>query len=159
MEGSGTTFIIYLPSTREKSSPSYPSSNGRPLQQNTKTILCVEDDKHVQEFVSAQLRALGYKTIVVGDGNGALSIIESLAAIDLVFTDIIMPGKMNGWQLADRAKQMQPGLKFLFTSGFSDVNAEHVRNQFILKKPYRRRDLSDAISRALDCDEAQPVLS
>lgn len=156
VEGGGSTFTIYLPATDRMSSRSVPSSCDEPLQYGDKTILCVEDDKLVREFVAAQLLSLGYKTIVVGDANSALSIIESPAAIDLVFTDIIMPGGMSGWQLANRARQKRPELKFLFTSGYSNIDTEHVRPELLLKKPYRRQELSNKIFRALDLDAALP---
>ena len=152
MEGLGSTFTVYLPATKSVSSQSRSLSKDKPLQHGNKTILCVEDDKLVREFVSAQLQALGYKMIVVENGKDALSIIESPAEIDLVFTDIIMPGGMTGWQLAERARQKRPELKFVFTSGYSNAETENVRPDLILKKPYRLQELSNTIFRALDTD-------
>jgi len=81
-------------------------------------ILVVDDDRQVLEGTSEIVAALGYKVISARSGTEALSIIRNDASIDLLFTDITMPG-MDGWELARRSKQLRPELKVLYTTGFS----------------------------------------
>ena len=86
----------------------------------SETILVVEDDMLVRNFVAVQLQALGYKTIAAADGPAALAEARNGATFDLLFTDVVMPGGMTGRQLADEVEKLRPGTKVLYTSGYSD---------------------------------------
>ena len=117
-------------------------------------ILVVEDDRLVRDYVLAQLHSLGYATLSAANADGALDIVRSKAPFDLLFTDIIMPGSMNGRQLADAIAAEQPQLKVLFTSGYTeDAIIHHGRldsGVLLLAKPYRKSELARMIRRALE---------
>jgi CheY-like chemotaxis protein len=115
----------------------------------TETILCVEDDAMVRAYVTAQLQGLGYRTISASNAREALAILDSGAKVDLLFTDIVMPGAMDGWQLAEQAALRRPKLKVLFTSGYSAANAHPVRSN-LLTKPYRSAEIARMLRLALD---------
>ena len=117
------------------------------------TILVVEDDRLVREYVLTQLHSLGYVTLDAANAAEALAIVEANHKFDLLFTDVIMPGAMNGRQLANGMQKSKPALKVLFTSGYTE-NAiiHHGRldsGVLLLVKPYRKSDLAGMIRRAL----------
>ena len=91
-----------------------------PAQGGNETILCVEDDRKIRDYVTMQLETLGYKVIAAANADEALAIVGQGAAFDLLFTDIVMPGSMNGRQLAETMMAGRPSLRVLFTSGYSD---------------------------------------
>jgi signal transduction histidine kinase/CheY-like chemotaxis protein len=151
-EGHGTTIKIYLPpgtgSSLGSDSASAPSIEG-----GRETIFVVEDDKLVRDYVLTQLHSLGYVTLDAANAAEALAVVEAGNAFDLLFTDVIMPGAMNGRQLATELEKKKPGLKVLFTSGYTE-NAiiHHGRldsGVLLLAKPYRKSDLARMIRRAL----------
>ena len=117
-------------------------------------VLVVEDDPLVRKYVVTQVASLGYTTPEAGNAAEALVVIDNAATIDLLFTDVIMPGSMNGRQLADEALKRRPALKTLFTSGYTE-NAiiHHGRldtGVLLLAKPYRRSDMARMIRLALE---------
>jgi len=123
------------------------------LQGGHEIILVVEDDKLVRDYVLAQLHSLGYVTLEAANAAEALALVEAGRKFDLLFTDIIMPGAMNGRQLADEIQRRRPGAKVLYTSGYTE-NAiiHHGRldtGVLLLAKPYRKSDLAGMIRRAL----------
>jgi CheY-like chemotaxis protein len=152
-EGLGTTFKLYLPRAEL---PSGQFAGDSPLQEiegGNETILVVEDDPLVRAYVGAQLQGLGYKTLSAANGAEALAIVDSGAAFDLLFTDVIMPGRLNGRQLAAEIASRYPSLKVLFTSGYTE-NAiiHHGRldsGVLLLAKPYRKQDLARMLRVAL----------
>jgi PAS domain S-box-containing protein len=153
-EGAGTTFKILLPACEVSAvEPVVAGQDHADFPRGTESILCVEDDVIVRDFVIQQLQRLGYKTISARNGLEAINTIRSGAAIDLVFTDIVMPGSVDGWQLAMQVKASHPHLKVLFTTGFSVENARNLvadRKVVLLEKPYRMMELARAIRKALD---------
>ena len=156
-EGHGTTIKLYLPRAAG------PETDGAPMPRaamagGSETILVVEDDDMVRAQAIALLQSLGYRTLAARDGNGALALIDGGAAFDLLFTDVIMPGGMNGRQLADAVAQRRPGVKVLFTSGYTE-NAiiHHGRvdpGVALLNKPYRKADLATKVREALATGKA-----
>ncbi len=151
-EGHGTTIKIYLPpGTGASLAPE--AAVAPAIQGGHETILVVEDDKLVREYVLTQLRSLGYVTLDAANGAEALAIIAAGNQFDLLFTDVIMPGAMNGRQLATEVQKSKPGLKVLFTSGYTE-NAiiHHGRldtGVLLLAKPYRKSDMAGMIRKAL----------
>jgi CheY-like chemotaxis protein len=151
-EGYGTTFKIYLPN-----SDRIPQQVAGPLHREselgTETILAVEDNASVRTSVIAQLQSLGYKTLVAADASEALAIVDAGADFDLLFTDVIMPGQMNGRQLAQEVARRRPSLKVLFTSGYAqNAISHHGRldpGVLLLSKPYRRAELARMLRLAL----------
>ncbi|MET3838520.1 PAS domain S-box protein [Bradyrhizobium sp. OAE829] len=153
-EGSGTTFTIYLP--KADTSALQPSTHDEdsPVQGGSETLLCVEDDRKIRDYVTMQLESLGYKVIVASNADEALAIVNRGAVFDLLFTDVVMPGSMNGRQLAETLMARRPSLRVLFTSGYSD-GALPLKNRAghgipLLTKPYRRAELARTLRRCLD---------
>jgi PAS domain S-box-containing protein len=161
-EGNGTTIMIYLPraegesEARAAAPPVVPSRGGREF------VLVVEDDELVRNNVVAQLDSLGYSSFAAKNAADAISFIERGHHIDLLFTDVVMPGPMNGRQLADEVVRCRPSIKVLYTSGYSeDAIMHHGRldpDVLLLVKPYRKSDLDLMIRRAIDAS-AQPAES
>ena len=121
------------------------------------SILVVEDDALVRNYVVAQLGSLGYRTFTAKDASEALTVLDSPVELDLLFTDVIMPGAMNGRQLADEAVRRRPSLKVLFTSGYTEnAIVHHGRldpGVLLLAKPYRKSDWR-AIRKAFEATQA-----
>ena len=109
------------------------------------TILVVDDDPAVLEYASCVLEECGYVVLAARDGASALVLLGGTDRIDLLFTDLVMPG-FDGIELARRAGEEIPGLKVLFTSGHSTDPASGRR---LLKKPYRPQQLAGAIAAVL----------
>jgi PAS domain S-box-containing protein len=151
----GTTIRIYLPritadTDREGETPlsSVNDTSG------TETILVTEDEETVRAYVTEQLRSLGYVVIETSTAREALDILEKRNDIDLLFTDVVLPGDMNGRQLADLACEKHPGLKVLYTTGYTENAVVHHgkldAGVELLSKPYRRADLARHIRKVLD---------
>jgi PAS domain S-box-containing protein len=152
-EGHGTTIKMYLPPGTGASLVPEPAFVAE-IEGGHETILVVEDDRLVREYVLTQLRSLGYVTLDAGNAAEALAIINAGHRFDLLFTDVIMPGTMNGRQLADAVLKQRPDLKVLYTSGYTE-NAiiHHGRldsGVLLLAKPYRKSDLARMIRKAID---------
>nr|WP_314961950.1 PAS domain S-box protein [Bradyrhizobium cosmicum] len=151
-EGHGTTIKMYLPPGKT------PTAVGEGVTPKTvegghETILVVEDDRLVRDYVLAQLHSLGYLTLQAANAAEALAIVATGKPFDLLFTDVIMPGKMNGRQLADEVLKTRPDLRVVYTSGYTE-NAiiHHGRldtGVLLLAKPYRKSDLARIIRKAL----------
>jgi PAS domain S-box-containing protein len=148
-EGLGTTFRIYLPAVASPTPSPTEFPRSPQCAAGSETILCVEDDVMVRNYVTVQLQGLGYKTIAASNAREALAILDSGVDVDLLFTDIVMPGAMDGWQLAEQAALRRPGLKILFTSGYSNSNALPARSN-LLVKPYRSTEIARMLRLALD---------
>jgi PAS domain S-box-containing protein len=153
-EGHGTTVKIYLPRATGLADTLVESLAPSSIQRGNETILVVEDDKLVSRYVITQIESLGYKTLEAGNAADALEIIDRNDGIGLLFTDVIMPGSMNGRQLVDAALLRRPGLKTLFTSGYTEnAIVHHGRldtGVLLLTKPYRKSELARMIRQALD---------
>jgi len=156
-EGHGTTIRIYLP--RSSTQPEKPAAAapGPAIEGGSETVLVVEDDAMVRGYVTARLRNLGYRTLEAANAAEAIAIAERGAEFDLLFTDVIMPGPMNGRQLADEMARRRPGTKVLFTSGYTEnAMVHHGRldpGVLLLAKPYRNAELARMIRRALAATE------
>ena len=151
-EGHGTTIKMYLPpGTGELVSSE--ASAAPAVEGGSETILVVEDDSLVRDYVLTQLHSMGYITLDAANAAEALAIVEAGKEFDLLFTDVIMPGTMNGRQLANEIRNSRPALKVLYTSGYTE-NAiiHHGRldaGVLLLAKPYRKSDLAVMIRKAL----------
>jgi PAS domain S-box-containing protein len=151
-EGHGTSFKIYLPSTSDltdQSTPAAPAS----MRGGSETVMVVEDDALVRNYVTQQLKSLGYQTVCAADANEALRLVDSGTEFELLFTDVIMPGSMNGRQLADELVKRRPSVRVLFTSGYTeDAVVHHGKldpGVLLLPKPYRKSDLDRMVREAL----------
>jgi PAS domain S-box-containing protein len=156
-EGHGTTIKVYLPRASAPPEQAEEPAAELPVEGGSETILVVEDDALVRSSVTAQMQSLGYRTIAVGSAAEALALIERGVTFDLLFTDVIMPGAMNGRQLAEEAIKRRPGSKVVFMSGYTE-NAiiHHGRldpGVLLLAKPFHKSELARMIRQALSASE------
>jgi CheY-like chemotaxis protein len=93
------------------------------MPRGSETILVVEDDARVRRVTTARLRSLGYEVIEAGNGAAAFPLLAAHPKIAMIFTDVVMPGGMNGDELAEAALAAKPDLKVLFTSGYAEPAA------------------------------------
>ena len=150
--GHGTTIKLYLPRAQQRGNAKAVEPDAVTLTGN-ETVFVVEDNPNVRRTVIRQLRDLGYRTIEAESGMEALRLVRDGTAFDLVLTDVVMPGGMTGYQLADLVAAERPGSHILFTSGYTELAAASghgVRTEGLLSKPYRKQDLGRAVRLALD---------
>jgi CheY-like chemotaxis protein len=130
------------------------TDEGHAAAGGAETVLVVEDDPFVRTYAVRCLQGLGYAVIAAVDGNDALQKLGTNVHIDLLFTDIVMPGGINGWELADRAQRARPGLPVLLSSGYAlETLIKHGRasgDSVVLTKPYRKADLARRLREALN---------
>jgi len=151
--GQGTTVRLYLPRAgSERAGPADASGDEIALSGSGR-ILVVEDDELVRGHAETQLRNFGYEVISASNGPEALEILRSDAAIDLLFTDVIMSGGMNGPELAIKALELRPDLKVLYTSGYTENAVIHQgrldEGVQMVQKPYRRAELARKVQQVL----------
>jgi CheY-like chemotaxis protein len=156
--GLGTTVKLLLPRAAADAPGDAVRHHVDALPRGSERILVVEDDALVRAHVTAQLGQLGYQVVSVGDARAALVALTRDGAFDLLFTDIVIPGGLSGTQLAEEARRRLPGLRVLFTSGYTE---EAILNQGVmgpgarlLAKPYHRRDLAQRVRETLGSAEA-----
>ncbi len=150
--GKGSEFQLYWPISREKKSPEARAESDVVFQRRTENILFVEDDANLRKLMCNTLLKFGYQVIEAGDGRQALNLVKkkSLAfKIDLVISDIIMP-EMGGEELAENLRQLNPDIKILLTSGFTDsrisMKDSYRKNGYdFLVKPYSIKKLEKTI--------------
>jgi CheY-like chemotaxis protein len=146
--GSGTTIKIYLPRSMQPE-VELPNLRNAPVVGGSETILVVEDDLAVQATVVDMLQGLGYRVLKANDGQGALTILQSGIPIDMLFTDVVMPGPVRSIEVARQAKEMFPNIEVLFTSGYTQNAIVHGGRLDpgveLISKPYRRDELARKI--------------
>jgi CheY-like chemotaxis protein len=162
-EGHGTTVKLYLPQAAGLVNPDRVVEHGGDPARGGETILVVEDDPLVRQYVLTQIQNLGYATLSASNGAEALSAIDSGKEIDLLFTDVIMPGGMNGRELADAVTRRRPGVAVLYMSGYPEAAMMHDGrldpDVTLLSKPYRPAELARVIREVLDQRNARGGLS
>lgn len=152
--GVGTTVQLLLPRAREKQPAAQASAQSNALPGGTETILLVEDNDLVRAHALKQLQMLGYSVITSCNGAEGLAELERPQDVDLLFSDIVMPGDMDGIKLADAARALRPDLKILLTSGYSENaiidNGTFDASLKLLPKPYGRTLLATTLRSLLD---------
>jgi len=147
--GRGTSVKMYLPRALAFVQPLAEDSG----EAGDEAILIVEDDDLVRRYVVALVESLGYRTFAAGNASEALTILDKGEKIDLLFTDVVMPGSIDGWQLAIEALHRRPALKVLYTSGYAKIDMSRDgrldTDVLLLAKPYRKVDLAKMIRTAL----------
>ena len=154
----GTTLRIYLPRSPDvEETPE--ETVAEELKRGAETVLVVDDEKSLLEISSHNLKALGYKVITANGGNEALKILKGRRKLDLLFSDVVMPGGVDGFDLARDALKKRPQIKVLLTTGFT-VKLEKVAKgddpwarrlaANILRKPYNKAELANAVRHILD---------
>jgi CheY-like chemotaxis protein len=148
--GRGSTIRFYLPRSKQ-SEDTLIELDSIPATGGSEMILVAEDDESVRETVVAMLNDLGYRVLKARDATSALSIVESGMPIDLLFTDVIMPGPMKSTELARKARERMPNLAVLFTSGYTeDAFAGGLGDSVeLLSKPYSRETLARTLRHML----------
>ena len=158
--GEGTTVHILLPRTEgrvaeKKAAPALA------IQGGTETVLAVDDEQDILDNVATMLRNLGYQVLTAGSADAALAVLEGQGRIDLLFTDVIMPGGISATELAERARQRHPGIRVLFTSGYTEDAVIHNgrldEGVNLLSKPYGRTELASALRGVLAAPSAAAV--
>jgi CheY-like chemotaxis protein len=152
--GEGTSVHLYFPKAEPGpiASRATPSSQKAPLGDG-ELILVVEDNDKVREATVSRLESLGYTVLEANTGPEAIALLESAAPVALVFSDIVMPGGMTGYDVAEWVRSMKPGLKVLLTTGYSEMPipasgaAQKIK---VLGKPYTREQLAHTLREALD---------
>ncbi len=159
----GTTIRLYLPV--EPSTPrdaEDPAEEAQDFAGGREIILVVEDQDDVREIAVALLEDLGYAVLQARCGREGLTTLQSDRPIDLLLTDIVMPGGINGTQLAEAARGLRPGLPIVFTTGYAEAAVLHEgevkKASNLVTKPYRRVDLAAKIRQALE-DRSETVAS
>jgi len=150
--GHGTAVKIYLP--RAAHAAEWTGAEPlQPVEGGSETVLVVEDDVDVRAGAVDVLENLGYRVLQAGDADQALELLEQSAAVDLLFTDVVMPGSIKAAALARRARSRFPRIAVLFTSGYTETaavkNRELDADAQLLSKPYRRDDLARKVRAAL----------
>ena len=153
-EGQGTVATLYFPALQEEARPAQPRLTRPPDRPGTETILVVDDRPDVAELAREILQEFGYRVLVAHNGPAALEVLDGAGTVDLLFSDLIMPGGMNGAMLAREARRRRPRLKVLLTTGYAEASLERSATggaEFeILGKPYGRLELSRRIRLVLD---------
>jgi CheY-like chemotaxis protein len=151
--GQGTTIRIYLPRSRDKEDAPVDVATGA-ITGGSEVVLVVEDDDDVRTTTCEMLIDLGYRVLRARDADSGMAIIDSGAVIDLLFTDVVMPGQLNSRDLGRKAQQKLPGLPILFTSGYTDNAIVHAgrldHGVELLSKPFTREELAQKLRLLLD---------
>ena len=153
--GHGTTIKLYLPKAQVAADTAASAADvGGHARGGNETILVVEDNSNVRRMVVRQLTELGYAVVEAEDGRSALETVQSGAHFDLLLTDVIMPGNITGYELAQKIRALRPRVRVLFTSGYTELAARNGQeiDGPLLSKPYRKQDLDQSIRRLLDED-------
>ena len=159
-EGEGTTVKIYLPrltnAEEVSAAPAGKQADVSPVPhaQNGETILIVEDNEGVRDYAKEVLGELGYAVLEAGNANQALEVLARARRVDLLFTDVVLPGGANGRELANRARSAHPSLPVLYTTGYTRNAIVHQgrldADVELLNKPYTQQDLARKVRDMLD---------
>jgi len=159
--GQGTTIRMYLPRSTSQEDLEVVTMDG-PVEGGPETILVAEDDEGVRATVVEMLQELGYRVLKAPDASAALTILESGMPVDMLFTDVVMPGPLKSAELARKAKERLPNIAVLFTSGYTENSIVHGGRLDpgvqLLSKPYTREALARKIRHLLN-NEKQMTLS
>ncbi len=159
--GKGTTIRLYLPRAKnaaDEIAAATPDTKNS-LPEGSETILIVDDEEDLRDVAATYLEHLGYTILLANSSEEALAVLENGHDVDLVFSDVVMPGKIDGYQLALKTQKKFPALKFLLTSGFTKKQAELnsggnpylvTLNNDMLSKPYNMAELAIALRHSLD---------
>ena len=148
--GGGTSVELYLPRSAEKTTNETRHDNALPLRRaaSGEVVLVVEDEPAVLEMAVESLGELGYRTLTATRASEALERLGGCERVDILFSDVVMPGGMNGVQLSVQARRLRPGLRVLLTSGYTGTALdEHAvpADLPLLSKPYRREELANKL--------------
>jgi len=153
-EGRGTTVTLYLPPASTDAVTGTEMANLDLPEKGNETILVVEDDPGVRRLTVTRLEGLGYNVMAADNGPAAIKMLRGNKKIDLVLSDVVMPGGMTGFEVADQALEINPALKVLLATGYAsggEMRSGEGRTKYpILRKPYGLRDLAAALRELLE---------
>ena len=159
--GQGTTVKVYLPSAQDDSEPAAPSIPAIAGRGGTESILLVEDEEMLRDLAHRVLSREGYAVTAVGNASEALGVVSSQGPMDLLLTDVVVPGGSNGVELANRLRTLCPELRVLYMSGYTDNAVVHhgilAPGAFFLEKPFTPLELTLKVRQVLDGEPEQPV--
>ncbi|MBE0412735.1 chemotaxis protein CheB [Yoonia sp.] len=152
--GYGTTISLYLPVIESAGQVEMERAHAELPKSHNETILVVDDDPQVRRLTGIRLQELGYQVVVAEDGPSAMTVLNGNPNIQLMLTDVVMPGGMSGFDLAERARQVYPNLKILLATGYAkgigNGLMERAAQYNILRKPYNLYQLAWSLRRELD---------
>jgi PAS domain S-box-containing protein len=151
--GTGTTARICLPRAEGHVVARLRKTVAHGLPTGSETILVVDDSSEMRQVAARHLRSVGYHVLCAENGPAALAQLQAGGSVDLLFTDIAMPEGMSGFQLAATARQIRPGLRVLYTTGYAGISQPDMTPRWqecLIRKPYRRQELAEKIRAALD---------
>jgi CheY-like chemotaxis protein len=150
----GTQVNLILPSTKTMEQRAVVENQTRPLQGSGESILLVEDEPAVRRLVSTILTGLGYRITVAADSEEALTLLTGIESLDLLLSDVVLPGKLSGRDLAVIVEQKRPQTKILLMSGYASELVEEEGElgsaYELLRKPFRKADLARKVRSILD---------
>jgi CheY-like chemotaxis protein len=154
--GEGTTVRLFLPEAAPAAAEAQPGRVHRPFAKDSTTVLVVDDERRMRRVASRFLSELGYRVLEAENAADAARLLEKDDSVDLLFTDVVMPGEIDGRTLGQWARLQCPGIKVLLTSGFPKQLPEAaVPGSEVLpflKKPYSKQQLQEAVETLLDAD-------
>lgn len=152
--GRGTTVELYLPQSQDTAGEEQPAAEAPVSVQGSERILVVEDDEDLLDILTSILQYHGYQVVAAENARQAIDLLEGGKTFDLLFTDVVLPGGMNGVEIADEAKRIQPDIKVILTSGYAENAAVNKdipdRGLILVNKPYREKELLEKVRRVLD---------
>lgn len=153
-ENIGTTVKLFLPRALDDCSAKDEEMTDQTLKTGTETILVLEDDPDVRELTVLQLKSLGYNVLQAHDGNSALDVLNREPGIDLLLSDVVLPGGLRGPEVAVKARETKPTLNVLFMSGYTqnalESHTELGEAALLLNKPFRKKDLAEKVREAIE---------
>jgi PAS domain S-box-containing protein len=162
--GKGTTLKLFFPCDEMSHTRAHGdviAQHASPATGRTELILAVDDDPTVLATAVLQLEALGYQTLTAQSAEAALQVLDRHTQVDVLFTDVVMPGGINGCKLAKLARVKRPGLKVVYASGFPGMESTDGKDvDFdapLIAKPYRKNDLARVLDDVLKCPEMGPA--
>jgi CheY-like chemotaxis protein len=155
--GAGTSVRMLFPVTDRATQCVHPDGSAARADASRQCVLVVEDNDDVRQLAECVLELAGYQVLAAPSGESALALLEQHPEVDLLFSDVIMPGGMNGLQLVDKVRELRPALPVLMTTGYMDdlQGTQHDRLD-VLAKPYKHKDLLERVRLALQRRAPQP---
>jgi PAS domain S-box-containing protein len=155
--GHGTTVKLYMPRYHEAAAKQAARDDPPEFAPGSERILVVEDDEGMREISVTILKDQGYEVVEAADGGQAIRHLENGDPFDLLFTDVVLPGGLNGVEIAEQAKRIQPGIKVLYTTGYAENAVVHhgrlAPGVTLVNKPYRRAELLEKVRAILDRED------
>lgn len=152
--GHGTTIKLYLPRSNEPAGTKELVATTINVRKGSERILIVEDDDSLRDVPASILRDQGYDVVEAGNGADAINLLKTEPEFDLLFTDVVLPGGMNGVDIAEKAVELQPNLKVLYTTGYAENSVVHhgrlKSGQTLINKPYQRSELLERVHTMLN---------